>query len=76
MRLKKTKAALYLILAGVVLLLVVLGLTRSPGFGYAAIGMIVVYGVVHQIRWRCPKCSKSIGPLWVRHCPHCGEKLT
>ena len=75
MSLKQTKIILYLLSAVLALLLLALGCTRNAAFGYAAIGMIVVYGIVHQACWRCPKCRHNIGPLWLKCCPHCGEML-
>ena len=75
MNLKTAKTILCLILGVFVLLMLALGCTRNTAFGYAAIGMIAAHGVVHQVCWRCPVCRKSIGPLWLKLCPHCGEKL-
>lgn len=75
MRPKTAKTILWLIPGVFVLLMLALGCTRNVAFGYAAIGMVAVYGVVHQACWRCPACRKSIGPLWMKICPHCGERL-
>lgn len=50
-------------------------ITASMVFGYIGIALVVIYGIFHTVLWRCQTCRKNIGPLWVKHCPECGEKL-
>lgn len=75
MNLKKTKMISKLLLGVFTVFMLVMALTVNPFWGYMAIGMIVVYGFFVLIFWRCPKCGKNLGPLWVKCCPNCGENL-
>ena len=75
MDLKTVKKICFLILGLFLLLMLAMGITTNPVFGYVAIAVVAIYGIFHQRFWRCPKCNKNIGPLWVKHCPGCGEKI-
>ena len=57
-------------------LMVVMMLTTNPSWGYAAIVVMGAYGAFHHCCWRCPRCGKNLGPLWIKHCPHCGNDLS
>ncbi len=50
-------------------------LTYNAVFGYIAIAVMCLYGILVAAFWRCPKCRKNLGPLYVKYCPNCGEKL-
>ena len=75
MNLKTTKKISILLLGVFAALMLIMALTLKPIFGYIAIAVMGVYGVFILIFWCCPKCSKNLGPLWVKCCPNCGEKL-
>lgn len=76
MELKKAKMTCFGILGIFLILMLIMGVTSNPAFGYAALGVMAIYGVFIMIVWRCPKCGKNLGPLWVKCCPNCGEKIS
>lgn len=76
MKLKKAKMICFGILGIFLVLMLIMGVTSNPVFGYAALGVMAIYGVFIMIVWRCPKCGKNLGPLWVKCCPNCGEKIS
>ena len=41
----------------------------------AALALALMVAMVRDKFWRCPKCRKNLGPLYVKYCPNCGEKL-
>ena len=75
MDLRKAKKLCFLLLGIFVILMLVMGITSNPVFGYLAIGVMAIYGIFHYFFWRCPRCGKNMGSLWVKCCPECGEKL-
>lgn len=76
MDIKKVKAICFGFLGIFMILMLLMGIVSQPVFGYFAIGVMVIYGVFHYFFWRCPRCGKNMGPLWVKCCPECGEKLS
>ena len=76
MELKKAKMICFGMLGIFLVLRLIMGVTSNPAFGYAALGVMAIYGVFILIVWRCPKCGKNLGPLWVKCCPNCGEKIS
>lgn len=76
MDLRKAKKLYYLLLGIFVILMLAMGITSNPVFGYLAIGVMAIYGIFHYFFWRCPRCGKNMGSLWVKCCPECGEKLS
>lgn len=76
MKLKITKAVLYLLAAAVAVLFILqVGRGGTPLL-MAACGVLVLYLIVYALFWRCPHCGKHLGKdLNVRKCRHCGEKL-
>ena len=76
MELKKAKMICFGILGIFLVLMLIMGVTSNPAFGYAALGVMAIYGVFIMIVWRCPKGGKNLGPLWVKCCPNCGEKIS
>ena len=76
MELKKAKMICFGMLGIFLVLMLIMGVTSNPAFGYAALGVKAIYGVFIMIVWRCPKCGKNLGPLWVKCCPNCGEKIS
>ena len=75
MDLKKVKLISFVMLGIFALLMLGMILTTGLLFGYLALGTMAVYGIFLIIFWRCPKCGKNLGSLWVKHCPNCGEKV-
>lgn len=75
MDLKKAKLFTRVLLGIFAVLMLIMTLTLNPVFGYTAIAVMGVYGVFILKFWRCPKCDKNLGPLWVKCCPNCGEKI-
>lgn len=75
MKLKTTKMISILLLGVFALLMFVMAVTLNTTFGYIAIAVIGIYGIFLHIFWRCPKCNKNLGPLWIKHCSNCGEKI-
>lgn len=76
MELKKAKMICFGMLGIFLVLMLIMGVTSNPALGYAALGVMAIYGVFIMIVWRCPKCGKNLGPLWVKCCPNCGEKIS
>ena len=76
MKQKTAKKICILILGVFVLLMLLMAITTKSVFGYLAIATVVVYGIFHHCFWRCRKCGMVIGPLWAKHCPNCGEKVS
>lgn len=76
MELKKVKTICFLILGVFLVFMLTMGVTSNTVFGYAAIGVIALYGVFIMMFWRCPSCGKNLGPLWVKCCPNCGDKIS
>lgn len=75
MKLKNVRVICNIMAVLAVLLVILLGLTKLPVYGYIAIGVIVVFGVFAVAFWRCPHCGKSPGHLTAKFCPHCGGDL-
>ena len=71
MKLRKVKAIAKSLLGIFSALMALMLLTYNAVFGYIAIAVMCLYGIL----WRCPKCRKNLGPLYVKYCPNCGEKL-
>ena len=72
----KTIRRLVLLLLGIFsLLMALMILTGSSGFGYAAMAVMAVYGIFILMFWCCPSCREHIGPLWEKTCPYCGRSL-
>lgn len=42
---------------------------------YMMIAFFVIYGVIYLGFWRCPKCKKHLGKLFVHKCKNCGHDL-
>ena len=75
MDLKKVKTICILMLAFFMMLMLMMCITINPVWGYVAIGWLGVYGIFITLAWKCPRCKKNLGPLWVKHCSNCGEKI-
>lgn len=75
MNLEKAKIISRLLLGIFAVLMLILVLTLKPVFGYIASAVMGVYGIFLLMFWRCPKCGKNLGALWVKCCPNCGEKI-
>ena len=75
MKLTKIKAISILLLGVFVVLMLLMGMTANVAYGYGAIALVVIYGIIQLTCWKCPKCGKNLGPLWVKCCPNCGEKV-
>lgn len=75
MNLKQIRQINFLILGIFVVLMLLLTLTLNPIFGYMAIAVIVADGIFLYKFWRCPKCDKNLGPIWITYCPNCGKKI-
>lgn len=75
MKLRKVKAIAKSLLGIFSALMALMLLTYNAVFGYIAIAVMCLYGIFVAAFWRCPKCRKNLGPLYVKYCPNCGEKL-
>ena len=75
MKLRKVKAIAKSLLGIFSALMALMLLTYNAVFGYIAIAVMCLYGILVAAFWRCPKCRKNLGPLYVKYCPNCGEKL-
>ena len=75
MDLRIAKTICFIIVGIITILLSAMGITTNPVFGYLAIAAVVIYFIFHHTFWRCSKCGKNLGPLWVKCCPNCGEKI-
>ena len=75
MNLRNVKKVLMTFLAVFALLMMAMAFTHTAAFGYAAIGVVCIYGLLISRFWRCTRCGKNLGPLWIKHCPHCGEVI-
>ena len=76
MSLKKVKFLSKCFIGVFAILMLVMALTHNAIWGYIAIADVAIYGIFHVIFWRCPKCKKNLGVLYVKHCPNCGEKIS
>ncbi|MBE6913548.1 MAG: hypothetical protein E7472_01240 [Ruminococcaceae bacterium] len=76
MNLKTTKIICFIFLGVFLVVMLAMGITMNTMFGYAAIAVMAIYGIFNYGFWRCPSCKKNIGPLWVKHCPNCGKKIS
>ena len=76
MDLNKIKTICYFLIGIIVILMMAMSYTSNPIFGYLAISIVAVYFIFHRYFWRCPKCGENMGPLWVKCCPQCGEKIS
>jgi len=76
MNLRTMKRVCFFMIGIFAILMLAMGITKNSILGYMAIAVVIIYGITHCIFWRCPKCEKNIGPLWVKHCPNCGEKIS
>ena len=76
MKLKTTKKISYSLLAVFVVLMMVMGITHSPNWGYAAMAVIGIDLVFILTFWRCPNCGKFLGPFYIKHCTNCAEKIS
>lgn len=74
MNLKKTDIICDILLGIFAFLMIAMGITKIPTFGYAAIAVYILHGILHIIFYRCPSCKKYIGRR-SKYCPNCGEKL-
>ena len=75
MKLRKVKTIAKSLLGIFSALMALMLLTYNAVFGYIAIAVMCLYGILVTAFWRCPKCRKNLGPLYVKYCPNCGEKL-
>lgn len=75
MKLRKVKTIAKSLLGIFSALMALMLLTYNAVFGYIAIAVMCLYGILVAAFWRCPKCRKNLGPLYVKYCPICGEKL-
>lgn len=75
MDLKKVDNICTVLLCVFLVLMFVMAFTQNKVFGYAAIAVVAVYVILLLKFWRCPSCERFLGALWVKHCPHCGEKI-
>lgn len=75
MKLRKVKAIAKSLLGIFSALMALMLLTYNAVFGYIAIAVMCLYGILVAAFWRYPKCRKNLGPLYVKYCPNCGEKL-
>ncbi len=75
MKLRKVKAIAKSLLGIFSALMALMLLTYNAVFGYIAIAVMCLYGILVAAFWRCHKCRKNLGPLYVKYCPNCGEKL-
>jgi len=71
-KVRKISIIIYSIFAVLMLLMII---TLKTPFGIAAVGVLIAYALFLSAFWRCPKCGKGLGPLWVKHCSDCGEKI-
>ena len=75
MKLRKVKAIANSLLGIFSALMALMLLTYNAVFGYIAIAVMCSYGFRVAALWSCPYCRKNLGPLYVKYCPNCGEKL-
>lgn len=76
MDIRKTRMVLYLLLGviGIMLLLVRVFKVYETVFSVLGVGMIVIYFVVKQWKYKCPGCGRSLSANPFRKtCPHCLE---
>ena len=78
MKLKTARTVMWGLLATLCVSILLLTWTRFAPFGYAAIAIIIAYGIINIAFWRCPNCGKCIGGIWLgkyNHCRYCGEEI-
>jgi len=74
MSLGKKRIVIISLILAYMLFMFFMKLTQNAVFGYIAYAFIGIYGVFHVIFWRCKKCGKNLGPIWVSYCHNCGEE--
>lgn len=75
MKLKQKKQLLNLFLGVVIIAVIGCLLLGNKALCFASIGLCIVYGIVCDAVWRCPKCNGSLGRGKPKHCPHCGKPV-
>ena len=62
MKLRKVKAIAKSLLGIFSALMALMLLTYNAVFGYIAIAVMCLYGILVAAFWRCPKCRKKLRP--------------
>ena len=75
MHLKQVKYLIYALAAACVLMMALLGLTKSMVFFWLAMAFAIAIGVVNLRLWRCPHCGGHLGRDVSQYCTHCGKRL-
>ena len=75
MKLKQVKYLIYALAAACVLMVALLGITKSPVFLWLMLAFAAAGVAVSLIWWRCPYCGEHLGRDAGRYCTHCGHHL-
>ena len=75
MNLKRVKHLIYALGAACVLMILLLGITRSEVFLWLAAALAAAIIVVNLALWRCPYCGEHLGRDVGKYCSRCGKKL-
>ena len=75
MNLKQVKYLIYALGAACMLMILLLGITKSLVFLGLAMAFGVAVVVVNLRLWRCPHCGGNLGRDVSQYCTHCGKRL-
>ena len=78
MRLRQKKILLFVGLLILLLAAVIVGSLFPVPIAIAILSpLLIVYLILYDKWWRCPRCGKSLGRLevGVQHCKYCGQFL-
>lgn len=75
MNLKKVKYLIYALAVAFVLMIILLGVTKSMVFLWLMLAFAVAGIAVSLAWWRCPHCGRHLGQNVSQYCTYCGEKL-
>lgn len=75
MNLKKVQYLIYTLAAACVLMIILLGITKSVVFLWLMLVFAVAGIAVSLALWRCPYCGEHLGRDVSQYCTHCGHML-
>lgn len=75
MDLKKVKHLIWALAIACVVMIALLGITKSVVFLWLMLAFAVAGIAVSLVLWRCPYCGRHLGRDVSQYCTYCGKKL-